>query len=65
MSGDTLLAFTNSHGTYNAIDKLNRVWRISPTLTGWRLEFRDAGDPGWTYASTHDTLRAAQKAADE
>jgi hypothetical protein len=36
-----------------------RQWRISEVLTGWRLEFRDAGDTVSTNAGIHRTVQAA------
>lgn len=40
-----------------------RVWRISRTVTGWRLEFRDHGDVGATFAGVHASVAAAQAEA--
>ena len=58
-----MLQFTNYQGIYSATDTNHRLWRISPTRSGWRLEFRDDGDTDWTYAGTHATLRGAQREA--
>jgi hypothetical protein len=58
-----MLDFSSYQGTYSATDRNERLWRISATRSGWRLEFRDDGDTSWTYAGTHATLRAAQREA--
>lgn len=59
------LAFTYEAGTYTSVGPDQRGWRISPTLSGWRLEYRDADDSTWSYSGTHLSLRAAQLAAEE
>ena len=40
-----------------------RQWFLTPTSTGWRLEFTDPGDEHPTYAGTFATIRAAKKEA--
>jgi hypothetical protein len=40
-----------------------REWRVSQELTGWRLEFRDSGDPEATNAGVHPSLEAAMREA--
>ena len=40
-----------------------REWFITPTSTGWRLEFTDPGDERPTYAGTFATIRAAKQEA--
>lgn len=58
-----MIEFHNYDGTYSGLGAHARMWRITPSLTGWRLEFRDPGDKDATYAGTHRTLVAAQKEA--
>ncbi len=59
------LAFAFEAGTYTGVGPDQRSWRISPTLSGWRLEYRDSEDPTWSYSGTHLSLRAAQLAAEQ
>ena len=40
-----------------------REWFITPSSTGWRLEFTDPGDERATYAGTFSTIRAAKEEA--
>lgn len=40
-----------------------RRWRVTQSATGWRLEFRDAGDRAATYAGTHFSLESAMAEA--
>lgn len=40
-----------------------REWRINAVLTGWRLEFRDAGDVHATNAGVHHSVAAAMAEA--
>jgi hypothetical protein len=58
-----LIDFTNYDGSYSGAGRGQRMWRILPTLTGWRLEFRDPGDRAATYAGTFGTLHAAKREA--
>ena len=60
---EPLVAFTNYAGTYTGVGPDQREWRISPTLSGWRLEYRDPDDAAWSYSGTHRTLEAAQSGA--
>jgi hypothetical protein len=62
-AGRSRISFTDDYGTYSGRDATGRQWLISPTRTGWRLEFRDPGDKDPTYAGTHPTVRDAQRAA--
>jgi hypothetical protein len=55
--------FVEKLGVYTGVDRGGRTWHISRCFTGWRLEFRDAGDPAPTYAGIHATLEAAQQEA--
>ena len=55
--------FHDNAGTYTGTSQSGRRWRITQSLTGWRLEFRDAGDPESTYAGNHATLEAAKNEA--
>jgi hypothetical protein len=50
----------DEQGTYSGLSDGDRLWRISPIVTGWRLEFRDPGDQVATYAGSHQTLKAAR-----
>lgn len=59
----SLVKFNNYEGTYSGLGADSRMWRITASPTGWRLEFRDAGDKHSTYAGTHTTLGAAQREA--
>jgi hypothetical protein len=40
-----------------------RQWRITPVVTGWRLEFIDQGDATPTNAGVHGSVAAAQAEA--
>jgi hypothetical protein len=51
--------FDEDAGGYTGESEGGRVWRISEVVTGWRLEFRDAGDGHATYAGVHRTVEAA------
>ena len=57
------IRFSNNYGTYSGLDARGRRWLINPSPTGWRLEFMDPGDQSPTYASTHATMRAAERHA--
>lgn len=57
------VVFSNHEGVYSGLGVNGRRWRITPTLTGWRLEFRDPGDEDPTYAGTHATVAQAQREA--
>jgi hypothetical protein len=59
-----MIQFDYYDGTYSGLGRSARMWRITPTLTGWHLEFRDPGDTAATNAGRHYTLVAAQKEAD-
>jgi hypothetical protein len=59
-----MIQFQNYDGTYSGQGPDKRMWRITPTFTGWHLEFRDPGDMTATNAGRHSTLAAAQKEAD-
>jgi hypothetical protein len=62
-TGRTMIEFQHYDDTYSGMGSSGRRWRILPTFTGWRLEFRDPDDRAPTYAGTHPTLRAAQAEA--
>lgn len=53
------IEFQEDGGAYNGRAASGRQWRISEVLTGWRLEFRDAGDTIATNAGIHRTVEAA------
>ncbi|HSE09360.1 MAG TPA: hypothetical protein VLB29_11905 [Nocardioidaceae bacterium] len=55
--------FREHEGSYYGVGKGGRSWRITATLTGWRLEFRDPGDSAATYAGTHATVALAEQEA--
>ena len=57
------IRFSNNYGTYSGLDAHGRRWLINPSPTGWRLEFMDPGDQSPTYASTHATMRDAERHA--
>ncbi len=57
------VVFQEYDGTLVGIGENGRRWRVFQTVTGWRLEFRDAGDPTATYAGTHGTLESAMNEA--
>lgn len=59
-----MIRFSNYDGTYSGRGLGERMWRITPTVTGWHLEFRDPGDKTATNAGRHATLAAAKKEAD-
>ena len=55
-----LIEFVENQGTYTGTGEGGRRWKISRVFTGWRLEFRDAGDMTATYAGVHRSVAAAQ-----
>jgi hypothetical protein len=58
-----MIDFHKYDGTYSGLGLHARIWRITPTLTGWRLEFRDPGDKAPTNAGVHRRLAVAQREA--
>ena len=58
-----LIDFVDDEGTYTGTSEGGRRWRISRVSTGWRLEFRDAGDVTGTFAGVHRSVAAAQAEA--
>jgi hypothetical protein len=58
----TSIVFVEINGAHVG-DAAGRRWRITPTVIGWRLEFRDRGDTEPTYAGSHPTLEAAKAEA--
>lgn len=56
--------FEESMGVFRGAGISGREWRISRTVTGWRLEFTDPGDLTATFAGVHGTLSAAKAEAD-
>jgi hypothetical protein len=58
-----VVQFNYYDGTYSGEGAGRRMWRITPTLTGWHLEFRDPGDTAATNVGRHRTLVAAQNEA--
>jgi hypothetical protein len=63
MGRHDMVQFNYYGGTYSGVGRGTRMWRITPTLTGWHLEFRDPGDTVPTNAGRHRTLVAAQNEA--
>jgi len=57
------VVFQEYNGVYVGIGDHGRRWHVVQTLSGWRLDFRDAGDPTTTYAGTHGSLEAAMHEA--
>ena len=58
------ILFVEDEGSYTGTSRNGRRrWRITPVLTGWRLEFRDEGDMTETYAGVHRSVEAAQAEA--
>jgi hypothetical protein len=55
--------FVSHDGVMVGLDDSNREWRVVKVVTGWRLEFRDEGDPVATYAGTHPTVEHAMEEA--
>lgn len=55
--------FHESNGAMVGTDKRGRQWRVVQSVTGWRLEFQDAGDRAPTYAGTHRDLERAMDEA--
>lgn len=55
--------FREIDGVYTGSGNFGRRWRISPTVTGWRLEFTDPGDTVPTNAGVHVTVAAAEAEA--
>ena len=55
--------FVEKLGVHTGVDNGGRAWDITRCYTGWRLEFRDAGDLTPTYAGIHASLQAAKHEA--
>ena len=55
--------FHEKDGTFTGTGQGGRLWRITQSRTGWRLEFRDTGDLKPTNAGNHGTLEAAKNEA--
>ncbi len=58
------IRFLEHEGAHAGMGRAGRQWRITPSLTGWRLEFQDPGDEKPTYAGTHPSVAAAKTEAD-
>ena len=54
------IAFQQDQGSHIGTGHGGREWRISPTFTGWRLEFRDRGDTVPTNAGVFPDVEAAK-----
>lgn len=61
--GRQTLLFSDFRDKQSGIAVGGREWFISPTSTGWRLEFTDPGDERTTYAGTFATIGAAKAEA--
>ena len=59
-----MIDFQYDKGSYSGTGRHGRLWRMCPTVTGWRLEFTDPGDGEPTYAGTFTTLHVAKAEAD-
>ena len=57
------VVFQEQNGAMVGLGEHGRLWRVVETVSGWRLEFRDAGDTGPTYAGTHRSLESAMDEA--
>ena len=57
------IEFVRRGGAYTGAGDAGRVWHIVETFVGWRLEFRDPGDPTPTYAGMHGSVDAAKREA--
>lgn len=57
------IEFKEKSGVYTGRSEDGRTWRITEERTGWRLEFRDAGDAVATNAGVHRTVEAAMAEA--
>jgi hypothetical protein len=55
-----LIDFVDDQGAYTGTGEGGRRWKISGVSTGWRLEFRAAGDVTATYAGVHRSAAATQ-----
>lgn len=58
-----LVEFVEKDRAYTGSEPGGRAWRITRSLTGWRLEFRDDGDVAATFAGVHASLPAAKAEA--
>jgi hypothetical protein len=58
-TGSVPIEFLHEGHVYTGRGAGGRMWRISPELTGWRLEFRDAGDTFATNAGVHPSVASA------
>lgn len=58
------VVFQEYDGVLVGIGARGRRWRVTRTVAGWKLEFRDAGDASATYAGTHRSVESAMAEAD-
>jgi hypothetical protein len=58
-----MIQFYEFNGTNSGVGANGRVWRITRTAVGWRLEFQDPGDATATRAGLYGSFSAAQKEA--
>jgi hypothetical protein len=57
------VVFQEYNEAWVGIGDRGRRWRVTQSVSGWRLEFRDAGDETATYAGTHRSLECAKNEA--
>lgn len=57
------LIFQEYDGVHVGIGVRGRRWQVRQGVAGWRLEFRDPGEPEMTYAGMHGSLAAAMREA--
>jgi hypothetical protein len=59
-----MIEFVEHNGTYRGVDARSRVWRITPVVAGWRLEYRVSGERTSWRAGVFGDLVAAKREAD-
>jgi hypothetical protein len=57
------ISFQQDKSSYVGTGAGGREWRVTPTLTGWRLQFRDTGDSTATNAGVFADIEAAKTEA--
>jgi hypothetical protein len=61
--GRRTLLFSDFRETHPRTEADLREWFVSPSTSGWRLEFMDPGDLEPTYAGTFASIAAAKQEA--
>jgi len=59
-----MIEFVERDGTYRGTDAQSRLWRITPVVAGWRLEYRVSGERRSWRAGVFGDLMAAKREAD-